>query len=135
MSLIFIVNYTRKKRQAIIMMICFHIYSQWQGVSGSTHNIIRATQKVVNSCGELAQGLDGIQYKVNRKLWTTLGNLLLDSRKYSLSINILPQDQRVLAITLLPKQGKNLEKMKNWCPITVTNCDLKIFTKLMSVRV
>jgi len=47
----------------------------------------------------------------------------------------LPRDQRLSAITLLPKAGKDLQKIENWRPITLTNCDLKIFTKLISSRV
>ena len=91
--------------------------------------------QVLKGCGDTSPGPDGIPYKVYRKLWTILGPFLLDSWKYSVSINILPNDQRVSAITLLPKQGKPVEKIENWRPITLSNCDLKIFTKLLSNRV
>ena len=92
-------------------------------------------QRVINGCGDTAPGPDGIPYKVYRKLWSTVGIFLLESWKYSLTIGILPLDQRISAITLLPKQGKDLDRIENWRPITLTNCDLKIFTKLMSIRV
>ena len=92
-------------------------------------------QRTLNECGDTAPGPDGIPYKIYRKLWDQLGQLLLDAWKYSFIIGKLPYDQRLSAITLLPKQGKNLEKIENWRPITLTNCDLKIFTKLLSNRV
>ena len=92
-------------------------------------------RRVINECGDSSPGPDGIPYKVYRKLWTQLGPILLESWKYSVTTKILPYDQRTSAITLLPKLGKNLEKIENWRPITLTNCDLKIFTKLISNRV
>jgi exonuclease III len=90
---------------------------------------------VINGCGDSAPGPDGISYKIYRKLWTIVGHFLLDAWKYSVSIGILPLDQRISAITLLPKVGKSPEKIENWRPITLSNCDLKIFTKLIANRV
>jgi exonuclease III len=92
-------------------------------------------QRVLGTCGDSAPGPDGIAYKVYRKLWDPIGPHLLNAWKYSLEIKNLPLDQRRSAITLLPKQGKDLTKIENWRPITLSNCDLKIFTKLLSVRV
>ena len=91
--------------------------------------------ETLNGCAETAPGPDGITYKVYQKLWRQMGPILLDAWKYSLEIKLLPEDQRVSAITLLPKVGKSLEHIENWRPITLTNCDLKIFTKLISNRV
>jgi len=38
------------------------------------------------------------------------------------------------AITLLPKEGKDISDIKNWRPITLSNCDLKIITKALSIK-
>ncbi len=92
-------------------------------------------ERVLKETGDSAPGPDGIPYKVYRKLWAQTGPFLLNAWKYSLQVNILPYDQRLSAITLLPKEGKDLDKIENWRPITLTNCDLKIFTKLISDRV
>ena len=91
--------------------------------------------KTVRGCSESSPGPDGITYKVYQDLWNQLGPILLDAWKYSVSQKLLPEDQRISAITLLPKLGKNHEQIENWRPITLTNCDLKIFTKLISNRV
>jgi exonuclease III len=92
-------------------------------------------KQVVDGCNESAPGPDGLPYKIYKKLWDLVGDFLLDSWKYSLSIGTLPLNQRMSTITLLPKPGKDLDKIENWRPITLSNCDLKIFTKLLSNRV
>jgi len=92
-------------------------------------------KSTLDECKESAPGPDGITYKVYQALWDQLGSFILDSWKYSLLIGILPYDQRLSAITLLPKQGKSPDKIENWRPITLSNCDLKITTKLLSNRV
>ncbi len=92
-------------------------------------------ESVVNKCGDSLPGPDSLPYKFYKKMWLILCHYLLESWKYSFVIWLLPGDQRLSAITLLPKHGKDLEKIENWWPITLTTCDLKIFTKLISNRV
>jgi hypothetical protein len=89
----------------------------------------------LKSCDESAPGPDGISYEVYKKLWPEIGQYLLDAWRYSEVSGILPVDHRVSCITLIPKTGKDLEHIENWRPITLTNCDLKIFTKLLANRV
>jgi exonuclease III len=92
-------------------------------------------EATLRGCDESAPGPDGISYTVYKKLWPEVGRYLLQAWEHSVSIGILPEDQRASCITLLPKAGKDLEIIENWRPITLTNCDLKIFTKLISNRV
>ncbi len=92
-------------------------------------------EATLRSCKDSAPGPDGIPYIVYRSLWKTLGPYLLESWNYSKQIGILQESQRTSCITLLPKQGKDLSAIGNWRPITLTNCDLKIFTKLLADRV
>ena len=89
-------------------------------------------EATLKGCGETAPGLDGIPYLVYKKLWPVIGGYLLDAWNHSQRTGTLPEDQRISCITLLPKAGKNLNKIENWRPITLTNCDLKIFTKLIA---
>ena len=37
-------------------------------------------------------------------------------------------------LRLLPKEGKDPNYLKNWRPITLSNCDLKLITKTFSIR-
>ena len=96
---------------------------------------ISELEYTLKSCGETAPGPDGIPYKAYKCLWKQVGPYLLEAWNYSKLIGLLPSDQRLSCITLLPKSGKDLNKIENWRPITLTNCDLKVFTKLLSNRV
>ena len=89
----------------------------------------------LRSCGESAAGPDGITYKTYQALWEVLGPHSLNSWKYSNRLGILPDSQRNSSITLLPKEGKDITQIGNWRPITLTNCDLKIYTKTLANRV
>ena len=92
-------------------------------------------EKTLKGCMDTTPGPDGIPYKVYKALWPEVGHLLLDAWNHSVTTGMLPEDQKISCITLLPKSGKNIEKIENWRPITLTNCDLKVFTKLISDRV
>ena len=48
---------------------------------------------------------------------------------------LLPQSQSLSCISLIPKEGKDKHNIKNWRPISLSSCDLKIITKLMSLKV
>jgi hypothetical protein len=58
----------------------------------------------------------------------------LDSWNFSLETGKLPPSYSESALTLLPKPGKNLDEIRNWRPITLTNCDQKIITKALANR-
>jgi hypothetical protein len=47
----------------------------------------------------------------------------------------LPPSHYESVITLLPKEGKDTRDIKNWRPITLSNCDAKIITKALSTKV
>jgi len=91
--------------------------------------------RTLHSCEESAPGPDGITYKTYQALWEVLGSFSLKAWNYSLEMGNLPSSQKLSSITLLPKEGKDLSQIGNWRPITLTNCDLKIYTKNMANRV
>ncbi len=92
-------------------------------------------QETIKSCGESAPGPDGIPYKFYEHLWELIGPAALRAWEYSHEIGHLPDSQRRSTITLLPKEGKDISQIGNWRPITLSNCDLKIFTKTIANRV
>jgi exonuclease III/uncharacterized protein YlzI (FlbEa/FlbD family) len=92
-------------------------------------------EKTLRECNDSAPGPDGIPYSIYLHFWGKLGPVLLNSWQHSIKIGKLSDGQRLSTITLLPKDGKDKLKIENWRPITLTNCDVKIFTKLLSKRV
>ena len=90
--------------------------------------------KTLNLCEESSPGPDGITYKTYQALWEVLGTFSLKAWNFSLEKGQLPESQKVSTITLLPKEGKDPTQIGNWRPITLTNCDLKIYTKNMANR-
>ena len=88
----------------------------------------------LRTCKDSSPGPDGIPYSIYGKLWKTICKPMIESWEHSKTTGLLPTSQRHSSITLLPKEGKDLNKIGNWRPITLTNCDIKIFTKLYSNR-
>ena len=89
----------------------------------------------LDSCKDSAPGPDGIPYEVYKKLWNLAGPIILDSWLHSVKVGILPPSHLESIITLLPKEGKDKLDIKNWRPITLSNCDLKIVTKALANKV
>jgi hypothetical protein len=79
-------------------------------------------------------GPDGISNLYLKKLWDVMGPLILESWKYSLTIGELPYSHRNSILRLIPKAGKNIKELKNWRPITLSNCDHKLITKTYNNR-
>ena len=89
---------------------------------------------VLKTCQDSAPGPDGIMYSYIRFLWSTFGPLLLNSWLYSLRTGNLAPSHKLSFLRLIPKAGKDPKKLTNWRPITLSNCDHKLITKLYSIR-
>jgi hypothetical protein len=88
--------------------------------------------KALNSSKDSAPGPDGIPYQVYKKFWKIAGPIILDSWIYSIKTKTMPPSHYESMITLLPKDGKDPTDIKNWRPITLSNCDAKIITKALA---
>jgi hypothetical protein len=79
-------------------------------------------------------GLDGITAEFYKFFWSKIKELVYDSWKYCIEDGKMSQDQRRGILTLIPKKNKTLRELKNWRPVTLLNCDYKIFAKSMATR-
>ena len=91
-------------------------------------------RKTLHSCKDSSPGPDGIPYSILGLLWPTYGPLLALAWKFSLSTKKLAPSHKVSYLKLIPKAGKNLDKLTNWRPITLSNCDHKLITKTYANR-
>ena len=96
-----------------------------------TSDELRST---LHSCQDSAPGPDGISYSIIGELWVIFGPILLEAWNYSLVKGELPMSHKMSYLKLIPKAGKDLEKLTNWRPITLSNCDHKIISKLYAKR-
>jgi len=90
--------------------------------------------KSLQSCDDSAPGPDAIPYSVYKKFWHLLGPPLLASWKYSIETGRMSQDQRQSIITLIPKKDKDKSILSNLRPISLTNTDVKIITKAITLK-
>ena len=96
---------------------------------------INELKAALMTCEDSSPGPDGIPYSVYKKYWNFMGPIITEAWNYSTEKQNLPSSNRESVITLLPKEGKNLNEIKNWRPITLSNCDSKLVTKALSNRV
>jgi hypothetical protein len=95
---------------------------------------LRDLWQALGTCKDSAPGPDGIPYVVYRKLWKQTGQTILDAWNYSMTTGTLTTSHVESIITLLPKEGKDIRDIKNWRPITLSNCDSKIITKAIALK-
>jgi hypothetical protein len=84
--------------------------------------MMKVLQEALTSCKNSSPCPDGIPYMVYKKYWKFMGPIILSARKHSLNTDNLPSSHLESVITLLPKEGKDTKDIKNWRPITVSNC-------------
>jgi len=95
---------------------------------------LRDLYKSVQSCEDSAPGPDAIPYSIYKHFWHLLGPLLLNSWKYSVETGKMSQEQRQSIITLIPKKDKDKTILSNLRPISLTNTDVKIITKAITLK-
>ena len=93
---------------------------------------IQDLEQTLKLCSDSAPGPDGIPYSYLKATWPTFGPKLLASWEKAMATNSLTQSHNYSYLKLLPKAGKNLKDIKNWRPITLSNCDHKLITKTLS---
>ena len=91
-------------------------------------------QTTLNSCKDSSPGPDGIPYSLIKLTWSYFGPILLDSWNYSVLTGNLTHSHEDSYLKLLPKEGKDPKLLKNWRPITLSNCDFKVITKTLANR-
>ena len=90
--------------------------------------------EVLKTCQDSAPGPDGISYSYISYFWDVLGPLLVEVWNHSLRTGKLAPSHKLSFLRLIPKQDKDSRKLTNWRPITLSNCDHKLITKLYSKR-
>jgi len=104
-----------------------------------SQNLTKAIQKeelyqTLKSCNDSAPGPDGIPYSYYKYYWDFFGHTLVQAWNESLQNEMLPPSHRISILRLLPKEGKDLKRLTNWRPITLSNCDHKLITKCYATR-
>ena len=79
-------------------------------------------------------GTDGFTTEFYHECWPVLKKYMIKSFRQSLIKGHLSTTQCRGAISMIPKAGKDLDKLKNWRPITLLNQDYKILAKVMANR-
>lgn len=79
-------------------------------------------------------GPDGIPYEWYRQYFPFIGPSLLAVFNAVRLGNDVPPSWAQTFITLIPKPDRNHSKISNWRPISLANCDSKIYSKLWANR-
>ena len=88
----------------------------------------------LQSCSDSSPGPDGIPYSLIKLTWKHFGQILLNSWNYAHITGCLTVSHESSYLKLLPKDGKDHTLLKNWRPITLSNCDFKIITKTLAIK-
>ncbi|KAG1034961.1 hypothetical protein G6F43_013321 [Rhizopus delemar] len=80
-------------------------------------------------------GTDGLSYVFLNLIFKhpKYSSLILKVYNNALSDSIFPKSWLETCVCLLPKKG-DLTSLQNWRPITLINCDAKIFTRMLNSR-
>ena len=80
-------------------------------------------------------GSDGLTPLFYLTFWREIESPLFESLNESIENNSLSLSQRRAIITLLPKsKGEELKHLKAWRPLSLTNTDYKLFSKVLANR-
>jgi hypothetical protein len=92
-------------------------------------------EQVKRSPNQSSPGQDGLGYQFLNVLFhiPALQPLILEVYNRALTSGVTPSPWKEIRVRLLPKKG-DLTNLKNWRPISLINCDVKIFTRVLNLR-
>jgi hypothetical protein len=107
---------------------------QYVNESINTEITLAEMWNTLKSLKATTPGPDGISNLYLKKLWDIVGPLILESWRFSITKGELPTSHKHSILRLIPKAGKDTRELKNWRPITLSNCDHKLITKTYNNR-
>ena len=111
---------------------CINPIAEAQNITGQI--TLNELYETLCTCDDSAPGPDGIPYSVIKLSWSYFGPCLLNSWNYAKTTGALASSHETSYLRLLPKEGKDITLLKNWRPITLSNCDFKIITKTLAKK-
>lgn len=79
-------------------------------------------------------GQDGLSNEIYKRFSEVLAPYLLKVYNRAMEDAVLPPTMNEAIITLIPKKGRDLEKVGSYRPISLLNTDQKILTKTLARR-
>ena len=80
-------------------------------------------------------GNDGLPIEFYSAFWPLIGDVLIDCYNKAYESKEMSNSQRQGVITLIEKTGKDRTYLENWRPISLTNVDAKIASKVIATRI
>ena len=98
----------------------------------SIDEIAQAVKDLPNS---KSPGSDGLPIDFYKIFWAKIKIIAYESINYAITEGKMSNDQRSGILSLIPKKGKDIRKLKNWRLLTLLNSDYKIYTKALATRI
>jgi exonuclease III len=89
---------------------------------------------IAGSPNDKSPGIDGLSNEFYKHFWEDIKHILIPAYNEALQEGELCISQKRGAISLLPKEGKDIRMLKNWRPITLLNNDYKYLAKALALR-
>ena len=80
-------------------------------------------------------GNDGLPIEFYNVFWSLIGKMVVESFNEAYEEGEMSNSQRQGVITLIEKTGKDRTHLENWRPISLTNVDAKIASKVIATRI
>ena len=79
-------------------------------------------------------GLDGIPPELVEAFWPQLGPLVLDMLNFSIDKGSFSASSNIAIISLLRKKGKPPDDCSSYRPLSLLNCEVKLYAKVLATR-
>ena len=109
------------------------ITNEQQELCNRDINLIEIKEAIEGMKNNKSPGSDGIPIEWYKTFWENIKWLLLSVMR-EISRYGLPESSRSAVITLIEKKDKDLLDIKNWRPLSLLNCDYKIYAKILANR-